>query len=393
MRGIADRGAAIRIGALVRHADVLESALIARARAAAGAWRSRMSRIWPCAIAARRCGSLALADPSAEMPAVAVALNADIVLQKRGATRTVAARDFFQGLYQTARDDDEMIVGGRCSRRAKPDEVFGFSELSRRHGDFATVGVAMRARKTPRGLARFRDRDFRLRADAACSVASAAKLTLDTGVADAALADMAHDIAKEMNPIESHQGRGDTKRKQAAVLLQRVLEGHDRAGRACLSTHDIAFTLNGKPVAPRSRRACIWPTFCATRCRLHRNPCRLRARRLRRVQRHDRRTLGAKLPDAGGPGRRRQCRDHRGADGAQRHRRSAGGVRGPQRAAMRLLHARHARDRGRIARARQADPGAKSARPCPATSAAAPAIRRSSMRSKRSRPRQPDAQP
>ena len=69
-----------------------------------------MSPTWRCAIAARRCGSLALADPSAEMPAVAVALNADIVLRKRGATRTVAARDFFQGLYQTARNDDEMIA-------------------------------------------------------------------------------------------------------------------------------------------------------------------------------------------------------------------------------------------------------------------------------------------
>ena len=50
------------------------------------------------------CGSLALADPSAEMPAVAVALNAEIVLVKRGAQRAVPARQFFQGLYQTARD-------------------------------------------------------------------------------------------------------------------------------------------------------------------------------------------------------------------------------------------------------------------------------------------------
>ena len=52
-----------------------------------------------------------------------------------------------------------------------------------------------------------------------------------------------------------------------------------------------------------------------------------------------------------------ECRDHRRADGAQRHRRSAAGVRRPQRAAMRILHARHAGDRGRIAGARQADPG------------------------------------
>ena len=221
LAGIADRGAAIRIGALVRHADVLESDLVAKrvpllALAIPHVAHMAVRNRGTC------CGSLALADPSAEMPAVAVALNADIVLQKRGVTRTVAARDFFLGLYQTARNDDELIVE-TVFPAAKPDEVFGFSELSRRHGDFATVGVAVRARKMPRGLGHFDIVFFGSEPTPLFSHA-AAKLTLDTGVAEAAMAEMAHDIAKDMKPIGSHQGRGDTKRQQAAVLLQRVLK-------------------------------------------------------------------------------------------------------------------------------------------------------------------------
>jgi carbon-monoxide dehydrogenase medium subunit len=221
LAGIADRGAAIRIGAVVRHADVLESDLVTKrvpllALAIPHVAHMAVRNRGTC------CGSLALADPSAEMPAVAVALNAGIVLQKRGATRTVAARDFFVDLYQTARNDDELIAEA-VFPAAKPDEVFGFSELSRRHGDFATVGVAVRARRTPGGLGHFEIVFFGSEPTPLLSPA-AAKLALDTGVAEGALAEMAHDIAKDMQPIGSHQGRADTKRKQAAVLLQRVLK-------------------------------------------------------------------------------------------------------------------------------------------------------------------------
>src|SRR3954453_5049056 len=109
LRGIDDRGDKIRIGALVRHAEVLESKLIA---ARVPLLAMAIPHVAHMAVRNRgtTCGSLALADPSAEMPAIAVALGADIVLRKRGATRSIPAREFFRGLYQTARDDDEMIA-------------------------------------------------------------------------------------------------------------------------------------------------------------------------------------------------------------------------------------------------------------------------------------------
>src|SRR6266567_4611094 len=131
LRGIAERSDTIRIGALVRHADVLDSALIARKLPLLA---MAIPHVAHMAVRNRgtTCGSLALADPSAEMPAIAVALNADIVLRKRGGKRAISARDFFQGLYQTARHEDELIAEVVLPA-AQPDEVFGFSELSRRH--------------------------------------------------------------------------------------------------------------------------------------------------------------------------------------------------------------------------------------------------------------------
>lgn len=221
LRGIDDRGGKIRIGALVRHAEVLESKLIAgRVPLMAMA----IPHVAHMAVRNRgtTCGSLALADPSAEMPAVAVALDADIVLRKRGAERPVAVRVFFQGLYQTARSDDEMIAEVILPA-AQPDEVFGFSELSRRHGDFATVGVAVRARKAPLGLAAL-DVVFFGSEPTPLLSPSAHNLTVDANASDDALSEIANSIAKDMNPIDSHQGRGETKRRQAAVLLKRTLK-------------------------------------------------------------------------------------------------------------------------------------------------------------------------
>jgi aerobic carbon-monoxide dehydrogenase medium subunit len=221
LRGIEERGGSIRVGALVRHAEVLGSSLIAhRVPLLALA----ISHVAHAAVRNRgtTCGSLALADPAAEMPAVAVALNAGIVLERRGGQRTVTARNFFQGLYQTARSDEEMITEV-VFPAAQPDEVFGFSEVSRRHGDFATVGVAVRARRSGRDLRDIEVVIFGSEPTPLLST-STAGLALDGGASEAALAEIAHALAKDMKPIDSHQGRGETKRKHAAVLLTRVLK-------------------------------------------------------------------------------------------------------------------------------------------------------------------------
>jgi len=138
---LSDDEAYVRVGALARHAQVAESKLIAQHVPLV---HEAMRYVAHPAIRNRGtcCGSLALADPSAEMPACAVTLNATLVLQsKSDGIRKVPAREFFFGLYDTARRDDELLIEVLWPCR-KSHSRAGFNELSRRHGDFALVGIA-----------------------------------------------------------------------------------------------------------------------------------------------------------------------------------------------------------------------------------------------------------
>jgi carbon-monoxide dehydrogenase medium subunit len=87
-------------------------------------------------------GSIAHADPSAEYPAVALALDAELEAVSARGTRQIAAREFFLGFWTTALEPDEILVGvrfpvwsGRCG--------FAVREFARRHGDFAISGAVV----------------------------------------------------------------------------------------------------------------------------------------------------------------------------------------------------------------------------------------------------------
>jgi aerobic carbon-monoxide dehydrogenase medium subunit len=90
-------------------------------------------------------GSLALADPAAELPAVALCLGAEITLLSVRGERRVAAAEFFQGAMTTSATPEEALAAVSFPA-AQPDERFAFLEVTRRHGDFALAGVAARAR-------------------------------------------------------------------------------------------------------------------------------------------------------------------------------------------------------------------------------------------------------
>jgi 2-furoyl-CoA dehydrogenase FAD binding subunit len=90
------------------------------------------------------CGSIAHADPSAELPLCLTALGGQVVLEARkGKTRKVSADEFFQGVLTTAKRPDEMITEVRFPVSHK-NENFHFHEVSMRHGDFAIVALAVR---------------------------------------------------------------------------------------------------------------------------------------------------------------------------------------------------------------------------------------------------------
>jgi carbon-monoxide dehydrogenase medium subunit len=86
-------------------------------------------------------GSLAHADPAAELPAAAVALDAVLELRSGSGARHVDAESFFVGPYLTVLDDDELLAAVEV-RAPRAGEVTSFLEVSQGHGDFASAGVA-----------------------------------------------------------------------------------------------------------------------------------------------------------------------------------------------------------------------------------------------------------
>ena len=86
-------------------------------------------------------GSIAHADASAELPAVAVVTGADIVVRSTRGERVVPADDFFVSHFTTSMDDDELLTEVRMPS-GPAGAGWAFHEIARRHGDFALVGVA-----------------------------------------------------------------------------------------------------------------------------------------------------------------------------------------------------------------------------------------------------------
>jgi carbon-monoxide dehydrogenase medium subunit len=139
------------LGALVRHADLAASPVVRRV---APLLAVAASHIGHRAIRNRGTlgGSLAHADPAAELPAAAVALGARIRLAGRDGTREVAAAEFFRGLFTTALGAGEVVTGIRIP----PGDGggWGFAEIARRPGDFALAGVAGILATAPDGSCR-----------------------------------------------------------------------------------------------------------------------------------------------------------------------------------------------------------------------------------------------
>jgi carbon-monoxide dehydrogenase medium subunit len=141
LRGIERADGAVRIGAGTTQAAVERSAevagavpLLARATPLIGHFQIRNRGTIG--------GSLAHADPAAEYPAVALALDAELEVLGASGPRTVPAGEFFTGLWSTAVGDDELLAAvtfpvwsGRCG--------FAVREFARRHGDFAIAGAAV----------------------------------------------------------------------------------------------------------------------------------------------------------------------------------------------------------------------------------------------------------
>ena len=214
LNGIRDDGVAIRIGAMTRYLHLMADPLI---RAHLPLFGMALPHIAHPAIRNRGTigGSLSLADPAAEMPALFLALGGRAVIRGPGGPREIAADDFFLGLYETDLQPGELLVEAVFPKAAEGDR-FAFHEIARRHGDYAMAGVAVAARGAP-AIDRCRisffgvsDRPVRAR-QAESSVLGQERVREVTPD----LSDI--DFAGDLN------GDAATKRHLAGVALQRAL--------------------------------------------------------------------------------------------------------------------------------------------------------------------------
>lgn len=138
--GIHVSNTTVHIGALTRHRVVEHSTDIAKHLPLIS---QAMPHVAHVAIRNRGTfgGSIAFADPAAELPACSVALDAQFVIASRKGERRVPARDFFRGMYEIDLRPEELLIGGDFPV-LKPGYRSTFLELARRQGDYAIVGVA-----------------------------------------------------------------------------------------------------------------------------------------------------------------------------------------------------------------------------------------------------------
>ena len=211
---IAVKDGMVEIGALVRHAQAERSDVIAKH---APLIAKAIPHIGHPAIRNRGTigGSIAFADPAAELPTCLLALGGEVVIAGTKGSRTVTADDFFKGLFETALGAGEMITAVRVPA-ATGAARYGFAELARRHGDYALVGLAASARADGSAMTDVRLAYFGVGATAQRTRKSEAAL------ARGALDDAVSALAEELDPPDDVQEAGAVKRHLAGVLLRRV---------------------------------------------------------------------------------------------------------------------------------------------------------------------------
>ena len=178
-------------------------------------------------------GSLAHADPAAELPAVMVALDARLAARSHGGARSIRASEFFTGLFGTALAPDELLVEVELSP-LPPRSGTAFLEVARRHGDYALVGVAVVVTLDERGRctgARIALLSVGggpvLAAEAARTLAGETRSTeLLRAAADAA-------ATRDIDPASDIHASAAYRRSLAAVLTRRALaRAFERAGES-----------------------------------------------------------------------------------------------------------------------------------------------------------------
>ena len=167
-------------------------------------------------------GSLAHADPAAELPAVALALDAEFVVRGRAGERVVPAADWFEGYLATSRRPDELLTEVRFPAAA-PGTGVAFLEVARRHGDFAIVGLAVSLTLADGVIS-----DARLAfagvSDVPVRVVEAEDLLAGERPSAELFAEAARVATAGLNPPADLNGSSEYRKQVAATLVRRGLQ-------------------------------------------------------------------------------------------------------------------------------------------------------------------------
>jgi len=219
MSYVRDTGSSLAIGALTRHHDIATSPIVQEHNPlvshAAGLIGDPQVRH-----RGTIGGSLAHGDPASDLPAVMLALDAEIDIAGADGVRTVAAADFFRGVFETAVDHGELVTEIRVPKLSG-EHIWSYVKFRLRAQDWATVGVAAVARRNG-GVS-----------EPAISLVSMGATPLRARAAEAAWAageDPGAVADEGTDPPSDTNGSSDFRRHLAQVLVRRAVEqaGGDR---------------------------------------------------------------------------------------------------------------------------------------------------------------------
>jgi aerobic carbon-monoxide dehydrogenase medium subunit len=224
-------GTELVIGAIARQAEVERSPEV---RSAVPLLHEALRHVGHIAIRNRGtvAGSIAHADPAAELPAVLLALDGAVIATGPHGERRIPAREFFQGFFTTALDPDELLTSVRLPVTSGGSAL---EEVARRHGDFAIAGAAVNvvcndATIVAARIALFGVDAVPVRADAAEALLAGRAVT-----DSAAFASAAREAAESFEPADDAQVPGTYRKQVAAVVTRRALE---RAARRAFGEGD-----------------------------------------------------------------------------------------------------------------------------------------------------------
>ena len=220
LRGVALQGDRLRIGALTRHCEVLTDPLIARH---APLFREAAPHVAHPAIRNKGTigGSVSLADPAAEFPAMTLAMDAELEIASRDGTRRVPADEFFIDLFQTAIEPGELLVAIHVPV-IRPGHRWAFHELARRRGDYALVGCGILAEFSDDRIERIRIVFFSV-GNTPLRARQAEQSLIGKRLDAAAVAAAQTVVGDDLDPPEDEHVPPAMKRHLARVLLGRLL--------------------------------------------------------------------------------------------------------------------------------------------------------------------------